>query len=143
MNNWKLFNPKDLQNYDNLLVCMKGTNEVYHVYYDEEFSNNSLMVCHSDYTLSFDDIWLCCEIPTPVEPTTIKQDKETSDTYLLSYAVLINGNLGLGSTNFTVPQGQPITPEVIQDNLQIIKKNSGWDDSNYIVTLNWKRYENE
>lgn len=61
--------------------------------------------------------------------------------YLLAYVYTLNNQTGVGSINMTMEEDQPITPEVIQDAIKVIRKNSGWDESVPVVALSWCRYE--
>ena len=61
--------------------------------------------------------------------------------YLLAYVYTLNNQTGVGSINMTMEEDQPITPEVIQDAIRVIRKNSGWDESVPVVALSWCRYE--
>lgn len=63
--------------------------------------------------------------------------------YLFTYMFLLNGTSGVGSINMTMKQDQPITPEVIQNTVEYVRKNSSWDTSVKIVPLSWCRYESE
>lgn len=63
--------------------------------------------------------------------------------YLLAYVFTQNGSPGVGSINMTMEENQPITPEVIQDAVKVIRKNSGWDKSVAVVPLSWCRYESD
>lgn len=63
--------------------------------------------------------------------------------YLFTYMFLLNGTSGVGSINMTMEQDQPITPEVIQDAVEVVRENSDWDISVKIVPLSWCRYESE
>lgn len=63
--------------------------------------------------------------------------------YLFTYMFLLNGSSGVGSINMTMKQDQPITPEVIQNAVEYVRKNSNWDTSVKIVPLSWCRYESE
>lgn len=63
--------------------------------------------------------------------------------YLFTYMFLLNGASGIGSINMTMKQDQPITPEVIQNAVEYVRKNSNWDASVKIVPLSWCRYESE
>ena len=63
--------------------------------------------------------------------------------YLLAYAYAIPDTKvsGFGSINITMSEDQPITPEVIQKSVEVVRKSSGWDASVRIVPLSWCRYE--
>lgn len=61
--------------------------------------------------------------------------------YLLAYVYTLNNQTGVGSINMTMEEDQPITPEVIQDAIRVIRENSGWDESVPVVALSWCRYE--
>lgn len=63
--------------------------------------------------------------------------------YLFTYMFMLNGTSGVGSINMTMEQDQPITPEVIQKSVEVVRKSSGWDASVRIVPLSWCRYESE
>lgn len=63
--------------------------------------------------------------------------------YLFTYMFLLNGTSGIGSINMTMKQDQPITPEVIQNAVEYVRKNSNWDASVKVVPLSWCRYESE
>lgn len=63
--------------------------------------------------------------------------------YLLAYVFTQNGTTGVGSINMTLEEDQPITLEVIQDAVKVIRKNSGWDESVAVVPLSWCRYESD
>lgn len=63
--------------------------------------------------------------------------------YLFTYMFLLNGTSGVGSINMTMEQDQPITPEVIQDAVEVVRESSDWDISVKIVPLSWCRYESE
>lgn len=63
--------------------------------------------------------------------------------YLFTYMFLLNGSSGVGSSNMTMKPDQPITPEVIQNAVEYVRKNSNWDTSVKIVPLSWCRYESE
>ena len=49
--------------------------------------------------------------------------------YLLAYVYTLNHQTGVGSINMTMEEDQPITLEVIQDAIRVIRENSGWDES--------------
>jgi hypothetical protein len=62
---WKGFKEYEPHNRDELLILTKDK-EVYHVYYDEDVSTNSFIVCYSEMkTISFDDVFMFCEINIP------------------------------------------------------------------------------
>lgn len=61
--------------------------------------------------------------------------------YLLAYIYSHSGVTGFGSINMTMEDDQPITPEVIQDAIKVIRENSGWDESATVLPLSWCRYE--
>ena len=61
--------------------------------------------------------------------------------YLLAYVYTLNNQTGVGSINMTMEEDQPITPEVIQNAIRVIRENSGWDESVPVVALSWCRYE--
>ena len=63
--------------------------------------------------------------------------------YLFTYMFLLNGTSGVGSINMTMEQDQPLTPEVIQNAVEVVRKSSDWDASVKIVPLSWCRYESE
>lgn len=63
--------------------------------------------------------------------------------YLFTYMFLLNGSSGVGSINMTMKQDQPITPEVIQNAVEVVRESSDWDISVKIVPLSWCRYESE
>lgn len=63
--------------------------------------------------------------------------------YLFTYMFMLNGTSGVGSINMTMEQDQPITPEVIQNAVEVVRKSSGWGASVKIVPLSWCRYESE
>ena len=65
--------------------------------------------------------------------------------YLLAYAYAIpDTNVsGFGSINITMSEDQPITPEVIQNAMEIVRKDSGWDNSVKVIPMSWCRYESE
>lgn len=63
--------------------------------------------------------------------------------YLFTYMFLLNSTSGVGSINMTMKPDQPITPEVIQNAVEYVRKNSSWDTSVKIVPLSWCRYESE
>lgn len=63
--NWKAFEEYKPYNMDELIILTKDKG-VYHVYYDEDVSSNSFIVCYSEIKyINFDDVLMFCEIVIP------------------------------------------------------------------------------
>lgn len=63
--NWKVFEEYKPYNMNELIILTKDKC-VYHVYYDEDISSNSFIVCYSEIKyINFDDVLMFCEIVIP------------------------------------------------------------------------------